>query len=356
MAEFERGRAWPNRVDDDRLAQIESLARDRIAELVGAPAARVGLAPNTSDGLHVAALHLPLGPGDRVLVPRGEFPANVLPWLALGRNGVEVTFLDLDGVHLTADRVAGRLDADPRIRLVAVSLVQFSTGHRHPVEAIARACRERGVFCVVDAIQGLGAVPFAWEDGLYDLVACGGQKWLCAPWGSGFFLVAEWLCREAQPVRPGWLQTRSARDGAYAELCDYDLAFREDATRFESGTYAYTALLGLAESVGLLTTLGIDRVHAHARAVLAPLEAALDEAGWMSLACAGAACRSGILCFRGPDLAATRAAFDRLRSAGVACALREGAVRLSPHVYTTPDDVAWAIRALEAPRPAAVAR
>lgn len=346
MAEFERGRAWPNRIDDDRLAEIESATREEIGGLLSAPVERVGLAPNTSDGLSIAALHLPFEPGDRVLVARGEFPANVHVWLALAARGVEVEFLEPAGPHLSAEDYAERLDAGPRIRAVAVSLVQFSTGHRHPVEAIARACRERGVFCVVDGIQGIGAVPFAWDDGLYDLVACGGQKWLCAPWGSGFFLAAEWLCREAEPVRAGWLQTVGARASGYADLCGYDHRFREDATRFEVGTYAYTALLGLARSVGLLREIGVGRIHAHARTLLAPFEEALTERGGEALACADDACRSGILCFRLEDPAATGAAFERLRSAGVACALREGAVRLAVHLYNAPADVARATDAV----------
>jgi selenocysteine lyase/cysteine desulfurase len=337
MAEFDSGRGWPTRIDDDRLAEVEATVRAEIAALVAAPVERVGLATNTSDGLSVAALHLPLEPGDRVLAARGEFPANVHPWLA--RVGIGVEFLEPAGAHLSAADYAARLDADPRIRAVAVSLVQFSTGHRHPVEAIARACRERGVFCVVDGIQGIGAVPFAWEDGLYDVVACGGQKWLCAPWGAGFFLAAEWLCREAEPVRAGWLQTVGARASGYAELCGYVHEFREDATRFEVGTYSYTALLGLGESVGLLRELGVERIHAHARALVAPLEAALAERGGELLACADDACRSGILCFRLGGPAATRRAFERLRAAGVACALREGAVRLAVHLYNTPADV-----------------
>jgi selenocysteine lyase/cysteine desulfurase len=46
-----------------------------------------------------------------------------------------------------------------------------------------------------------------------------------------------------------------------------------------------------------------------------------------------------------PDDAA--AAHRRLREAGVICALREGAIRLSPHCYNTPDEMEKVIETLD---------
>lgn len=337
MARFEAGRAYPNRIDDSILLEVETSCRERVGRLLGAPAELVGLGVNTSEGINVAAMHLPLAAGDRVLLARGEFPANVYPWLGLRRNGVETVFLDLEGAHLAADRVIAALDADPAIRAVAMSLVQFSNGHRNPIEAVGRACRERGVFFVVDAIQGLGAVELDWSDAQADLLACGGQKWLCGPWGSGFFVAAEWMCERIEPVRIGWLQVAGARD--YHNLCEYDLRFEPDARRFEVGTYPYTALLGLSESLELIETLGVPRIAAHSRALLADLETGLADLGATIVSCTEAPCRSSILCFRAGDSASTRTVFDGLRSAGVTCAFREGSVRLSPHFYNTSAEI-----------------
>ena len=351
MHEFESDRAYPPAIDDPRLLEVETTCRARVGRLLGAPPELVGLGVNTSEGINVAALHLPLEAGQRVLVARGEFPANVYPWLGLARKGVETVFLELDGPHLSPERVAEALDADPAIRVVSMSLVQFSNGHRNPVEAVGRVCREHGVSFVVDAIQGLGAVPLDWSETGADLLACGGQKWLCGPWGSGFFVAAEWLCAEIEPVRIGWLQVSGARD--YGSLCDYDLRFERDARRFEVGTYPYTALLGLSESLDLVHTLGIERIAGHARTMIQRLEEGLLELGATIVSCREPACRSSILCFRAGDIADTRAIFDGLRSAGVVCAFREGSIRLSPHYYNTMDEIERTLEAVESLRPAA---
>ena len=345
MARFEAERAYPNRIDDAILLDVETTCRERAGRLVGARPDFVGLAVNTSEGINVASLHLPLSPGDRVLVARGEFPANVYPWLALGRRGVETVFLEKEGPHLDAAQVAAALDADPSIRAVSMSLVQFSNGHRNPVEAVGRACREREVYFVVDAMQGLGAVELDWSELHADLLACGGQKWLCAPWGSGFFVVADWMCAEVEPVRVGWLQVAGARN--YQSLCDYDLRFEPDARRFEVGTYPYTALLGLSESLDLIHTLGVPSIAAHARALLARLEEGLGALGATVVSCTMPECRSSILCFRADDEAATRAIHAGLLAGGVTCALREGSVRLSPHFYNTADEIERVLEIVE---------
>jgi cysteine desulfurase/selenocysteine lyase len=350
MARFEEGRAYPNRIDDTLLLEVETTCRERVGRLVGAPPDLVGLGVNTSEGINVAALHLPLAEGDKVLVARGEFPANVYPWLGLARKGVETVLLDVEPPHLDAARVVAALEADPTIRAVSMSLVQFSNGHRNPVEEVGRACRERGVFFVVDGIQGLGAVELDWSTLSADVLAGGGQKWLCGPWGSGFFVVAEWLCADVEPVRIGWLQVSGARN--YHSLCEYDLAFDPDCRRFEVGTYPYTALLGLSESLELISTLGVERIAAHSRALLASLESSLTALGATIVSCPRPSCRSSILCFRADDVSATRRVFSGLREAGVTCAFREGAVRLSPHFYNTPAEIERTAELIEAAWPA----
>jgi selenocysteine lyase/cysteine desulfurase len=353
MAAFERGRQYPNRIDDPALQEVEETCRARIANLVGAPAERVGLGLNTSEGLNLAALQIPLEPGDRVLPQRRDFPANVLPWVARRAEG-EVVWLDPDDDgHLGAERVVAALDRDSRIRVVALPLVHFATGHRHPIEAIAEACRSRDVWLVVDGIQGIGAVPFDAIRAGADLVACGGQKWLCAPWGAGFFVVSERLLATT-PARAGWLQVARARAGAgeYGDLCDYRLGWPDDAARFEVGTYPYTALLGLSESVGLLFEIGVERIHAHARSLLDRVAAFVEERGGRVASCRRPACRSGILCFRLDESESTRVLHRRLLEAGVACAYREGSIRLAAHLYNTPSEIDRVVEALAAAWPA----
>jgi selenocysteine lyase/cysteine desulfurase len=77
----------------------------------------------------------------------------------------------------------------PEVRALTVSWVQFASGYRVDLARLGRLCRERGVWFVVDAIQGVGAATLDVRACHVDLLACGAQKWLLSPWGSGFLYV-----------------------------------------------------------------------------------------------------------------------------------------------------------------------
>src|SRR3989442_2661190 len=75
---------------------------------------------------------------------------------------------------------------DPRVRALAVSFVQFSNGYRADLGRLGAACRANGTFLVVDGIQGVGNSVLDVRETPVDILACGGQKGLLAPWGSRF--------------------------------------------------------------------------------------------------------------------------------------------------------------------------
>ena len=86
-----------------------------------------------------------------------------------------------------------------------------------------------------------------------DVLACGGQKWLLSPWGTGFAYVRRELVTQLEPPAAGWISVRGAED--FGRLTDYELAWRDDARRFEVGTLPHQDYVALDESVGLLLEL-----------------------------------------------------------------------------------------------------
>ena len=132
-------------------------SRTLVAQLIGASAAEIALTTNTSHGLNLAAFALPLHAGDEILTVDREFPANVFPWIKRAeRTGASIVRLpcvnDVPDQAALLEAIATR----PRVRIVAVSWVSFCSGARIDLDAVGAACRERGIYFVVDAIQGLG--------------------------------------------------------------------------------------------------------------------------------------------------------------------------------------------------------
>lgn len=331
----EAKRREPGRFQPDDQIDILRGARAAAARLIGATPAEIALAPNTSYGLNTAASVLPLAAGDVVLVSDGEFPANVYPWLLLARHGVETRIVPRTSAGWPDEaRLLDEL-TDAKVRAVAVSMVQFASGYRVDLARLSRACRDRGVFLVVDAIQGLGQCPLDVGSTPVDLLACGAQKWLLGPWGSGFLYVRRELIPELTPAFTGWLAYQGTDD--FNRLTAYDTTFHADARRFELLTLPYQDLAGMTASIELLESIGVAAIAEHLLALRAPLTEA-TERGRLALASPeDPECGSGIWCVRVPDPAA---AFAKLRAERVVASLREGNIRLSPHAYNTVEEVA----------------
>ncbi|MEO6056010.1 MAG: aminotransferase class V-fold PLP-dependent enzyme [Gemmatimonadales bacterium] len=326
---FNRRRATPFRLPDRELFGTLAESRRLIADLLSAAPEEVALTVNTGFGLGVIARALPLRPGDVVLVSDREFPANVYPWLRLRETGVEVELVPTTAAGWPDEaRLLSRLE-DPRVRVLAVSLVQFSNGYRVDLAALSAATRATGAFLVVDAIQAVGQLPVDLRETPVDVLACGGQKWLLSPWGSGFVYVRRELIATLRPPVTGWMAFEGTDD--LTRLTTYDDTLRADARRFELITLPFQDFAGMNVSLGLLLELGVERIQAHLGRLHEPVLAWAARTGTRVVSPPGEH-GSGIVCLAPDDVGE---AFRRLKAARIVCSLREGAIRLSPHVYNT---------------------
>ena len=338
---FNAKRCTPHRLSKDEQFGALNRARSLAARLLNVSAAEIALATNTSFGLNIAARALPLEAGDIVLVSDREFPANVYPWMKLTDRGVQ-----LEMVPVTADgwpdeeRLLERL-SDPRVRVLAVSLVQFSSGYKVDLALLSRVTRATGTWLVVDAIQALGQLPVDLAETPVDILATGAQKWLLSPWGSGFFYVRKEILGQLAPPFAGWLAFQGTDD--FANLTRYNPAWHEDSRRFELITLPFQDFAAMNVSVEMLLDIGLAEIEAHLARVQQPL---FDLAARRDVPVTSpvGAHGSAIVCLKVPVAAKIHAT---LRANEVICSLREGSLRFSPHVFNSIDDVARAAALLE---------
>jgi len=334
LDEFTAKRTAPHLLPDRELQAGLQAARVAVARLLNAEPAEIALATNTSHGLNLAARALPLQRGDVVLVSDREFPANVYPWMLLKKQGVEVELAPCAPEGWPdEDYLVERLH-DPRVRVLAVSFVQFSNGYRADLARLGVACRANGTFLVVDGIQGVGNSVLDVRETPVDILACGGQKWLLAPWGSGFVYVRRELISVLEPAVTGWMAFEGTDD--FSRLTEYNPTFRSDARRFEMVTLPYQDFYGMTASVGMLAELGIDDIAQYARTLHEPVCRWADETGVRVVSPRAEAHRSAIICLAP---AHPVEAYHALKRAHVVCSLREGAIRLAPHCYNTVEEL-----------------
>ena len=341
---FTDDRSTPFRLPDDVLQGILGDARVRAARLINAEVGEIALATNTSYGLNLAAQMLPFGGGDIVLVSDAEFPANVFPWRHLAGRGVVLEMLALTPEGWPdEERMVERME-DPRVKALAVSHVQFHNGYQVDLARLGSAARATGTWLVVDAIQALGQIPFDVRNTPVDVLACGAQKWLLSPWGSGFVYVRRELVPDLIPPFAGW----SAFHGTdnYTTLCDYSGELRSDARRFELITLPFQDMLGMIHALDLLDELGVDRIAAHLERIGEPVWEWARRHGVRAMA-PDRRRGPGMVCLAAADIPG---GLDALREAGVVAGVREGILRLSAHCYNTVEEMEQVADILDAVR------
>lgn len=310
-----------------RWLEVETRLRERLARLIGAASsADIALAKNTSEALSIIAYGLDWQPGDEVVGIEQEFPSNRIVWESLANQGVVWSALDL---YQSSDPEADLCAlCTPRTRLIAVSWVQYARGLRLDLERIGSFCRSNGILLCVDAIQGLGALPFDLGRTGADIVVADGHKWMLGPEGVALLYVRPAL-RPALTLRQfGWHMLEHAGN--------YDQPTREpakDARRFECGSPNLLGVHALEASLSLIDEVGIASVWSEIQARVAHLVERIDQHGFELLTPRDPAHRAGIVTFRVPDCSSP-ALYAELMKRRVLCAQRGGGIRFSPHFYT----------------------
>ena len=311
------------------VARLLGDCRQAGADLLGTRPERIFFVRSTTQGLGIAATGLRVRPGDNVVLVQREFPANIRPWLPLARERVEVRQVpQRAGRVLLADLAAA---VDARTAAISLSFVQFVSGFRVDVGAVADLAHTHDALLVVDAIQGLGAFPLPVERLGVDLVSADAHKWLLGPEGVGLGYCSPRALERIEPTLQGWLSVRRPFD-----FFDLDQPLRPDAARFEEGAYNLAGLGGMLASLKLLASVGPERVEARILELTDHLCAGLDELGWEVLSPRSDPDeKSGIvLCRPAADLDLA-SLVEALLAQRCVVVQRGDGLRISPHIYNT---------------------
>jgi len=307
--------------------KVENSLRQRLTQLLNAPSsADVALVKNTSEALSFVAFGLDWKSGDQIVISNEEFPSNRVVWEALRPLGVEVIQVNLKGADPEADLLAA---CGPRVRLVAISAVQYASGMRLDLQRLGEGCEQRGVLLCIDAIQQLGALPFDVQQNRCAFAMADGHKWMLGPEGLGVFYCRSDLREQLKLHEYGWHMLEHAGD---YDRTDWEPA--RSARRFECGSPNLLGAMALEASLSLLQEVGMEQVAKALDERIQWLTRGLSRMNGIEvLSPVQAERRSGIITFR-LEGRTNAELFERLKAGQVVCALRGGGIRFSPHFYT----------------------
>jgi cysteine desulfurase/selenocysteine lyase len=327
--------------DEEAETRVFDSLREVGARLLHSGTDEIAAASNASESLCSIAWALSPRLEKNVVSCRIEFPSVVYPWLRVARTtGCEVRLTRDENHVIDPDELVSLID--DQTSAVCISHVQYSTGQRLDLRALADAAHAHGALLIVDATQSAGAVPLDVVADDVDVLVTSGYKWLCGPFGSAMLFARRALQETLEPGLVGWRSTPAGFDFQADAL-----QWAPSASRFEFGTLAYGCTIGMMTAIEHLLEVGIEEIHRYDLSLAARLAEGLADLGAEFVTPSPHQLRSPIVTARFPGQDQTRVA-RRLNEEGVVVSPRIGAVRFSPHLYNTAEDIDQALDHLKA--------
>jgi kynureninase len=308
--------------------------RELFAELIGAGSNEIAIVPSVSSGLSSIASCLDFGDRPKVVLTEMDFPTNHYVWRAQQRRGAKLDVVaSPDNVRIEAGDVAERIDEQTAV--VNVNRVLFESSWIMDMGPIVEAAQDAGALVVVDDFHGTGVVPLDVRSLGIDVLLTGALKWLCGGQGLAFLYCRRDLVERMEPAVVGWFGT--------VEPFDFDrsgLRLRDDARRFETGTYPMPVAFTAAAGLEIVLEVGVDAIRARNQELTSMTIARADELGLEVLSPRHDGQRGGLVRVRIPGgreraEKILHALFER----DVVLDSRNDALRISPHFFNHEGDI-----------------
>jgi selenocysteine lyase/cysteine desulfurase len=298
--------------------------------------------PSVSYGISIAARNTPLAKGRNVIVAEGQFPSNVYPWRRVCQEaGAELRCVarpepDREGrvARAWSERILETIDE--RTAAVALGTVDWTDGTLFDLERIGARARAVGALFVLDGIQSVGAMPFDARRLEPDALVCSGYKWLLGPMGIGVAYFGERLL-DGVPLEETWLGREGSE--AFHQLTEYRDTYQGGARRFDAGGRAQFILMPMLNAaLAQLLEWTPERIQRYCAELVRPFLRDLEEHGF-ELAPEGET-GAHLFAMRPPAELDVTGVQRALEAQQVFISARGRSLRIAPHVYNTPDDMA----------------
>lgn len=309
--------------------------KQSIAKLINASTNDIIITSNTTHGINIFANGIELPRNDNnVAFIDSEFPAVVYPWLNQEKLGKVNVLMIPSSKGYVNDTVIKRSLLENNARVFAISYVQF-LGYRYNIKSIAEFCRKNNILLVVDAIQATGICPINVQEMGIDYLCTGNQKWLMSPAGTGFTYISPGY-REL--VQPTYVSTVSVNYD-FDNFLNYKLDLKKDGGAYENSTPNTLGMIGMNESIKFFLELGVENIFTHILEIQDHFIELLDKSKYRVESDLSPEHRSNIMIFSHNDPNRNKDVQKHLEEKNIYIALREGFLRVSPHIYNNYADV-----------------
>ena len=246
-------------------------ARGKVARFIGADPREIVFTRNATEGVNLVAQawgRVNVGAGDEVVISAMEHHSNIVPWQMLcAEKGARLRVAPIfDSGELDMDafeRLVG-----PRTKIVAMTALSNALGTVTPVAEIVRVAHAAGALVLVDGAQAAYHMPVDVTALDCDFFVLTGHK-LYGPTGIGVLFGKAGLLEAMPPWQGGGDMISSV---TFERSTWNALPYK-----FEAGTPHIEGAVGLGAAIDYVSAIGMARIQAHEKDLLAYGTAALQS-------------------------------------------------------------------------------
>ena len=251
-ANVHRGLYW---LSENATTKFEA-TRDKITTLINSPDRKqVIFTKGTTESVNLVAQSFVrhfLNEGDEILLSQMEHHSNIVPWQLVAEEKklkIKIIPINQQG-EIILEEYQKLLTS--RVKLVSVLYVSNALGTINPVKEMIQSAHKIGAKVFIDAAQAIAHLKVDVQDLDVDFLGFSGHK-MFGPTGVGILYAKEELLNMMPPYQGG---------GDMIDVVTFEkTTYNNLPHKFEAGTPAISAVIGLGSAVDYLNQVGIETIR-----------------------------------------------------------------------------------------------
>ena len=321
---------------DNKFSSVCIELKQSIGNLIHAQARDIVLGNSASYGIHLLANGIKWNKGDEILVMQNDFPTDILPWLALEKQGVKVIQIKPKDKVLTAEELLENITA--RTKLFCITHVHTFSGYTLAVSEFSKICKKHNIIYVLNISQSAGNIPIDVVSLGADAVVCAGYKWLLGPYGTGFCWMTPQLLESLELNSAYWIASLSNVQLQSEDVLE--LKSIKGTRKFDVfGTANFFNFVPFKASIDYLLSLGIKEICNYNQNLINVFCDNLDLKKFKFISPVSGSARSALVVISHLNSNKNQSVFELLNKKHIHTAFWKGNIRISPHVYNSDKEI-----------------
>jgi len=348
-------------------AGIEALIRDRnpadiapadffneteevrvlFGKIVNCLPSEVVIIPSASYGFSSVLNNISCTKGQHAIIVDNDFPSgyfSIKRWCETNKADLKIIKADNN------DELIGKIwnnkiidSINEKTAVVILSSIHWMNGLKFDLENIGEKCKVMGAKFIVDGTQSVGVLPMDVKKFNIDALICPSYKWLFGPYSLGLAYFGTYF-NHGKPIEESWLNRTNAVD--FDNISNYDPKYKPNAGRYNVGETSNFILMAMLKQALLQVNKWLDSdIQSYSKELIKPLLSYLQNLG---VKFESSICFSNhLFSLKLPEEVNSELLKENLIKNNIYLSVRGKSIRVSIHVFNTPEDIEKLIEVIE---------